>query len=302
VQEHLRDVAEGLRQDQLAILLAVEHLGFVVDGITAQGDERSGTRNGCAPRKLSGNITKQVAPEPSPEPAPEPESTPTDTAPTDAVGSTDPAPVAPAPTAEPYSEPTPEPTSQSEPQLIPDSATNLTDPGPATPLTEEDVAASVAQLVDDLLESYSEQVADVVEQVTDAVELISEALGGLMGGDWTPGPTEDLIEQVGNAVANIAQATGGAFSAEGVSNQADEAFTPPIVPAPTVPVAPGAPAPASSSSFLSTSWSSTDTFQLLFAVLLLFSVALLQGGKLLWRHCDALGPRSVLQLAVERPG
>ncbi|HEX2181264.1 MAG TPA: hypothetical protein VHH10_03195, partial [Rubrobacteraceae bacterium] len=57
-----------------------------------------------------------------------------------------------------------------------------------------------------------------------------------------------------------------------------------------------------SASYFGASGSSSGDQQLPFAVLVVLSVALLQGGKLVCQRCEPLRPRSALQPAVERPG
>jgi hypothetical protein len=274
------------------------------------------------------------------------------------------------------------------------------DSGPAAPTdVEETLAASVAQLAQDLMEASSERVADVVERMTDVVKRVSDALGALLdadgaskpvkelledvgnvvaniaqalddalgallGGHGIPGSDDKLFEQVGNVVANIAQALddalgallpggsdapdpasnllapprafyglperatkwfeqagtemtnlarapGGVLRADAGHNQIDKPSAPPPpappvspppgVPPPPVPVAPGGPAPASSSYF-GASGSSADTLELPFAILVLLSGALLQGGKRVCQRREPLRPHSALRLVGERPG
>jgi hypothetical protein len=50
------------------------------------------------------------------------------------------------------------------------------------------------------------------------------------------------------------------------------------------------------------SGSAGEAFQLLFAVLVLFSVALLKGGRLSRLRREAHGPPTAFTLAIERPG
>jgi hypothetical protein len=57
-----------------------------------------------------------------------------------------------------------------------------------------------------------------------------------------------------------------------------------------------------STSFLGASGSAPDVFLLLFAVLAVFSVALLQGGRLSWLRRESHGPPTAVVLAIERPG
>jgi hypothetical protein len=133
--------------------------------------------------------------------------------------------------------------------------------------------------------------------------------------------TTELFRGSGELVGQMAQAADEALGGGGLTNQlqqqakasgepvapSDEPVAPPAAPIPAVPpLAPGGGGSAPvgySSSFLSASGSSaSDAFQLLFAILVVFSVALLQGGKLSWLRREPLRPSSALRLAVERPG
>lgn len=119
--------------------------------------------------------------------------------------------------------------------------------------------------------------------------------------------TEQLFEQAGSAMAHLAQETRGALRNAGSAPLTeDRPFVPPVAPPPDapslpLPISPVGTAPASSS-YLGASASSADALQLPFAILVLFSVALLQGGKLGCPRGDPLRPQSALQLAAERPG
>jgi hypothetical protein len=122
-----------------------------------------------------------------------------------------------------------------------------------------------------------------------------------------PERTTELLERAGAAVTNLAQAMGGSLSAGGAPHQAHKSFPAPVAPVAPLPVAPSLPTPAapggySSSSLLVGSGSSADAFQLLFAVLVVFSVALLQGGRLSWLRRVSHGPPTAFLLAIERPG
>jgi hypothetical protein len=167
-----------------------------------------------------------------------------------------------------------------------------------------------------------ETVADVASRL---VRALGHALGALLGGGAAPAPASNLMtqpldmtqplgfssysERVTIFIERTTDAVGGLVGAllgsgEAPHQSANKPGTPPLSSPPAVPGppgAPGAPAPASYSSFIGASGSSADAFQLLFAILLLFSIALLQGGKLLYRR-EPLRPRSALRLAVERPG
>jgi hypothetical protein len=110
----------------------------------------------------------------------------------------------------------------------------------------------------------------------------------------------------------VAQATEDALRAGGSAHPTDKSVASPAAPllpeAPLpetpslpVPIAPGGGAPASSSYF-GTSMSSATALQLPFAILVLISGALLQGGKFVCQRREPLRPHSALQLAAERPG
>jgi hypothetical protein len=131
--------------------------------------------------------------------------------------------------------------------------------------------------------------------------------------------TAELIEWSAAAAGELTRAASGALSGGGVAPNQEAGGAPPAAPpAPAAPT-PAAPAPAaplppvpvappvapggySSSSVVVGSGSAGDAFQLLFAILVVFSVALLQGGRLSWLRREAHGPPSALALAIERPG
>jgi hypothetical protein len=176
----------------------------------------------------------------------------------------------------------------------------------------------------------------LVEQVASVVGNLAQALGALLvlGGGEPPAPatdnplaqpvallyerTAELFRGGGELVGQMAQAAHEALSGGGLANHqqqakasgkpvapSDEPVAPPAAPIPAVPpLAPGGgSAPVGYSSFLGASGSSaSDAFQLLFAILVVFSVALLQGGKLSWQRREAHGPPSAPILAIERPG
>jgi hypothetical protein len=179
-----------------------------------------------------------------------------------------------------------------------------------------------------LLERVGAVVADVAQAMSKA---LGEALGTLLPGASEPtGPatygvvlplafnglperTTELLEQtVGTAMPRVAQATEDALRAGGSAHPTDKSVASPAAPllpeAPLpetpslpVPIAPGGGAPASSSYF-GTSMSSATALQLPFAILVLISGALLQGGKFVCQRREPLRPHSALQLAAERPG
>ncbi|HEX2264962.1 MAG TPA: hypothetical protein VHH14_01640, partial [Solirubrobacterales bacterium] len=171
-----------------------------------------------------------------------------------------------------------------------------------------------------------EQVGAVV---ADLARGMGDALGSLLpGGSEAPGPagyragyhavlplafyglpepSARLLEQgVGAAKAELARMAGGAHRASGPAHPADSPVAPPAAPLPEtpslpLPIAPGG-AAAASASLLGASGSPSGDPQLPFAVLVLFSVALLQGGKLVCRQREPLRPASALRPAAERPG
>jgi hypothetical protein len=239
--------------------------------------------------------SSQPAPGRSSQPAPEPAPTVTVPAPTATV-------TVPAPTA------------------------TVTVPAPTDTTTEQ--TEPVGDLVNALLvgkgssgslQGLREHVADAVG---DLVQAIGSMLDGLLGGDeGAPIPakyylsaqplaayyygyeqaTTELIERSADTVGELAQATGRMLSGGVAPNQAGVPATPPAAP-PPVPVAPPAPPLGYSSSLLVASGSATDAFHLLFAVLALFSVALLQGGRLSWLRRESHAPPTAVVLAIERPG
>jgi hypothetical protein len=160
-------------------------------------------------------------------------------------------------------------------------------------------------------------VEEMIERVANVVGgNLTQALGALLGGGGAPDPadsrvaqpvaflpyerTPGLFERVSELVGRMVQTADGALGG-GLPKQTGEPGAPPVAPLPVVPVAPGGPAPVGSA-FFGAAGSSADAFQLLFAILVLFSVALLQGGKPSWRCREPLRPSSALRLAVERPG
>jgi hypothetical protein len=192
------------------------------------------------------------------------------------------------------------------------------------------VVANITQALGSLLGGHGatgpddELLERVGAVVANTAQALGDALGALLpGGGYAPDPAStpvapplafyglpergpELFEQAGTAVANLAQETGGALGAGGSPHPTDKSFAPPVAPpsdAPSlpVPIAPGGPTPASSSYF-GASGSSANALQLPFAILVLFSVSLLQGGKLVRQRREPLRPHSVLQLAAERPG
>jgi hypothetical protein len=193
------------------------------------------------------------------------------------------------------------------------------------------VVANVAQALDTLLGARGPPGPDgeLLERIGAVVANVAQALGEalgevLLGGSDAPDPatyplaptlafygpperaTELFVQTAGTAIAKVAQATGGALRAGGLAHPTDNPVAPPASPAPEapllpVPIAPSGPAPASASYF-GASGSSAEALQLPFAILVLFSVALLQGGKRVCERREPLRPHSALRLAAERPG
>jgi hypothetical protein len=181
----------------------------------------------------------------------------------------------------------------------------------------------------------------VSHAVGELAQALGGVLGGLLGvgGDGVPAdPASDyyyhlaaqplaalyydyeqaaaeLIEWSAAAMGEMTRAVGGALdngSGSGAAAPNQEAggggvpATPPPPPPPAspplVPVAPPVAPVGYSFSLLGAPGSAADAFQLLFAILVVFSVALLQGGRLSWLRREAHGPPTALVLAIERPG
>jgi hypothetical protein len=173
---------------------------------------------------------------------------------------------------------------------------------------------------------------DLIGQVASVVSKMAQALAGVLGAllggeDGVPAapadyynlltqplaafyhhyepPTAELLERTPAAAGELAQALGEALRGAGVAPNQEPARVPAPPPAapPLVPVAPPPVAPGGySSSFLGASGSAADAFQLLFAVLVVLSVALLKGGRLSWLGRESHGPPTAIVLAIERPG
>jgi hypothetical protein len=158
----------------------------------------------------------------------------------------------------------------------------------------------------------------------DLVQAISGMLGDLLGRDeGAPIPdnynlavqplaafyydyeqtSTELMGQTAAAVGELAQTVGRVLGGSGSVASNHEAGVPatPAAP-PPVPAAPPVLPLGYSSSLLVVSGSAADALQLLFAVLALFSVALLQGGRLSWLRRESHGPPTAVVLAIERPG
>ena len=112
----------------------------------------------------------------------------------------------------------------------------------------------------------------------------------------------ELMGRTAAAVGELDQAVGRMLSGSGgvAPNQAGVPATPAAPP--PVPAAPPVLPLGYSSSLHVASGSAADAFQLLFAALALFSIALLQGGRLSWLRRESHGPPTAVVLAIERPG
>lgn len=188
---------------------------------------------------------------------------------------------------------------------------------PASQPIAESVAGLGSQQTTPTATAASEGNTALVERVGDAAKSeLAQPLGALLGGGGAaPAPASNPMtqplgfssyyERIPESIERTTDAVGAALLDSGGAphQSANKPVAPPVGPPPPVPGPPVAPAPASypSSSFLGASGSSADDFQLLFAILLLFSIALLQGGKVSYRR-EPLRPRSALRLAAERPG
>jgi hypothetical protein len=118
---------------------------------------------------------------------------------------------------------------------------------------------------------------------------------------------EEMANKVAGAVANaVAALLGGSSSSEGAPGPpADAPVVPPAVPAPAAPMPAGGPSSPSGASFSGGSGHYGHDYNLPLeelAVLVLSSIALLQGGKLRSLSGGSLGPHSALRPAIERPG
>jgi hypothetical protein len=174
--------------------------------------------------------------------------------------------------------------------------------------------------------SAEELIGRMANAVSKLAEAVGGVLGGLVGGEGAPTApayyyrlvaqplsafyydyervTAGLIERTAAATGELAQTVGEALSGGGVApnQEARVPATPPAAP-PLVPFAPLPVAPGSySSSFLGASGSGAEAFQLLFALLVVFSVALWRGGRLSWLRRTSHGPPTAIVLAIERPG
>jgi hypothetical protein len=166
----------------------------------------------------------------------------------------------------------------------------------------------------------------LVAQAANVVADVAQALGGLLGVAGGPPAladyhlaaqppaafyhdyeqaTAELTERAANVAAaaagELGRAASGALGGGGAAAPSREAGGVPATP-PPVPVAPPVAPGGYSSSFLVGSGSGAEAFQLLFAVLVVFSGALLRGGRLCWLRRESHGPPTAFTLAIERPG
>jgi hypothetical protein len=215
-------------------------------------------------------------------------------------------------------------------QIADDAVESVTD------VVQASIGAEGASKVKELIEQVGELVnalpggngssgshQGLMEHVANAVGDPVQAIGGMLGrDDGTPIPdnyylsvqplaafyydyeqtSTELMGRTAAAVGELAQAVGRVPSGSGgvAPNQAGVPATPAAPP--PVPGAPPVLPVGYSSSLLVASGSAADAFQLLFAVLALFSIALLQGGRLSWLRRESHAPPTAVVLAIERPG
>jgi hypothetical protein len=159
--------------------------------------------------------------------------------------------------------------------LIPESVRSSEDPIPEEASTAEHLVGGLAHVLDDMLDSYPTKAAiALVEKTTDLVAGLAHSVGGLLSGLFGGG-TDDPV---------------------------NDPSTPTSLLMPTAPTSvPGGGSSPAAGSLSSGSASSGSAPVLLIAVLVLFSIALVQ-GKLSWLRSEPLRPRAGPQLAIERPG
>jgi hypothetical protein len=148
------------------------------------------------------------------------------------------------------------------PQPIPESVSSSEGaPAAEEASSAQRLAGVLAHVVDDMLDSYPIKAAEAAAA---------------------------LAEKTTDLVAGLAHSVGGLLG---------------DIPVPTAPTQgpDGGSLPAAGSLSSGSGSSSGSAPVLLIAVLVLFSIALVQ-GKLWWLSCDPLRPRAGPQLAIERPG
>jgi hypothetical protein len=159
---------------------------------------------------------------------------------------------------------------------IPESVRSSEGSVPEETSAGERLAGGLAHVVNDLLDSTTKAAADLVEKSTDWVAGLAHSVDGMLSGLF-----------------------GG-----GTYDPVDDPSSPTSIPVPRptapTPVPVGGSSPAAGS-LSSGSGSSGSAPVLLIAVLLLFSIALLQ-GKLSWLRSEPLRPRAGPHLPIERPG
>jgi hypothetical protein len=180
---------------------------------------------------------------------------------------------------------------------------------------------------------YGQMLHHVGAVVANVARTLGDAIGTLVGGGGGGAPhplsgspvISDLVtarpllafyglpERVSAAVSNLARAAGGslggslgASGAQHTTHQTHRSFpaaptAPPLPQAPSLPV-PVAPGGYMLSLLLGGFGSGGEAFPLLFAVMVVFSGALLRGGRLSWLRRESHGPPTALAFAIERPG
>jgi hypothetical protein len=150
--------------------------------------------------------------------------------------------------------------------------------------------------------SVAESLAGGVEKLVErTAELVENAVG-------LTGRVEEVANKVAVAAANaVGGLLGGSSSSEGGRSPPADAppVVPPAVPAPATPVPAGGPSSPSGTSFSGGSSFSGHDHDLPLeelAVLVLSSIALLQGGKLRPLSQVFRRPESALRPVLERPG
>jgi hypothetical protein len=147
------------------------------------------------------------------------------------------------------------------PQPIPESVRSSEGPASEEASVGERLAGVLARVVDDMLDSYPSKAAEVAAA---------------------------LVEKTTDLVAGLAHSVGGLLG---------------DIPVPTAPTPgpDGRSLPASGFLSSGSGSSSGSAPVLLIAVLVLFSIALVQ-GRLSWLRSEPLRPRAGPRLALERPG
>jgi len=147
--------------------------------------------------------------------------------------------------------------------------------------------SGLSKLADKLASSFEELLGIPPKELAD----------GLVG--WTANVADGVARTVDRVLSALLG--GGAGPPAGSSPFGDS----PMAPVPAVPAPPVAPAPAGGLSIVGGSGTSHSDSELMleeFAILILSSICLLQGCKLMRLSGEVLKPGSVFQLAIERPG